>query len=383
MAAPSSPRVLNIGLIGCGEVSQAIHIPTLLAMRARFRITYLCDVSPSALAHCAAGIPTNGAGIRTTRDPEELCGSPEVDAVLVATSDEYHAAHAVVALRHGKHVLVEKPLALTKRDVQTIIDAERQSKGKVMVGYMRRYAAPFEDAVKEIGGLGEVVYARVRDIIGPNSTFVSQSGTFPQQFTDFSAEDSADKTARAEEQVRHALETECGGVAVTPELTRMWHVLGGLGSHDLSVMREALGMPERVIGASLRRPIWNVLFQYPQGFTVSYESGMINVPQFDAHLEVYGRDKIVRVQYDTPYIKGLPVTLHITEAAGPGSGELRQTTIRKTYEDPYTIEWRRFWEFVVEGKAVKTTAEDALQDLEVFTMIVRHGAGGNSSAAQS
>lgn len=43
---------------------------------------------------------------------------------------------------------------------------------------------------------------------------------------------------------------------MTPDTARMWRVLGGLGSHDLSVMREALGMPERVIGASLRFPIW-------------------------------------------------------------------------------------------------------------------------------
>ncbi|KAJ1330996.1 myo-inositol 2-dehydrogenase-like protein [Microdochium nivale] len=373
----TTPRVLRVGLIGCGEVSQVIHIPALGFLRTHFRITYLCDVSPSALAHCAAAIPGTTPP-QTTRDPGQLCASPEVDVVLVASSDEYHAEHAVAALRHGKHVLVEKPLALTRRDAQAIVDAEAESHGaKVMVGYMRRYAAPFEDAVREIGGLGEVVYARVRDIIGPNSTFVSQSGTFPRQFTDFSADDSADKQARADEQVRTALETECG-VAVTPDAARMWRVLGGLGSHDLSVMREALGMPERVIGASLRFPIWNVLFKYPQGFTVSYESGMINIPQFDAHLEVYGRDKIVRVQYDTPYVKGLPVTLYITEN---DNGALRQTSVRKTYEDPYTLELRRFWELVVEGRAVKTTALDALQDLEVFKMIMQHEAATAGAAA--
>lgn len=177
MATPSSssPRVLKVGIIGCGEVSQVIHIPALLFLRDKFQITYLCDVSPSALQHCAAGIPTAASPpLRTTRDPAELCGSPDVDAVLVASSDEYHADHAVAALRVGKHVLVEKPLALCRRDVERIVAAEEEAlrgagnggggggSGRVMVGYMRRYAAVFEDAVREIGGMDKIVYARVR-----------------------------------------------------------------------------------------------------------------------------------------------------------------------------------------------------------------------------
>lgn len=157
--SPPQQKIVNVGLIGCGEVAQVIHIPTLLFMRDWFRITYLCDVSASALQHCSQALPNKH---RTTLNPEELCASDDVDVVLVANSDEYHADHAVLALRYDKHVLVEKPLALTKRDVNAIIDAEGKSKGSVMVGYMRRYAAPFEDAIREIGGIDQVLYARVR-----------------------------------------------------------------------------------------------------------------------------------------------------------------------------------------------------------------------------
>lgn len=69
-------------------------------------------------------------------------------------------------------------------------------------------------------------------------------------------EDSADKNAKAEEMVKTALEEECGGVAFTPESNLTWRILAGLGSHDLSVMREALGMPESVVGSSLGFPFW-------------------------------------------------------------------------------------------------------------------------------
>jgi hypothetical protein len=56
--------------------------------------------------------------------------------------------------------------------------------------------------------------------------------------------------------IETALENECEGVPVTPESTLMWRILGGLGSHDLSVMREALGMPSKIVGSSLGFPFW-------------------------------------------------------------------------------------------------------------------------------
>lgn len=74
----------------------------------------------------------------------------------------------------------------------------------------------------------------------------------------------------------------------------------------------------------------SVLFQYP-GFACSYESGIDEVPRFDAHLEVYSKTKQVTVQYDTPYVKGLPITMTVRENV---DGGLQTRIVRKTYEDP-------------------------------------------------
>ncbi len=93
------------------------------------------------------------------------------------------------------------------------------------------------------------------DIIGPNSHFVGQSGTFPKVFTDFAPDVVQDKNDKASEIVHQALSVECG-IPVTAESTKMWRLLGGLGSHDWSAMREALGMPQRALGASLKLPFW-------------------------------------------------------------------------------------------------------------------------------
>jgi hypothetical protein len=133
-------------------------------------------------------------------------------------------------------------------------------------------------------------------------------------------------------------------------------------------MRETLGMPQEVLGASLRYPIWTVLFKYPT-FAVTYESGFDNVPRFDAHIEVYGKTKTVRVQYDTPYVKGLPIEMVVKEEGKDGVYQERR--VRRTYEDPYTLELKELWEMCVNGKQVKTTAEDARKDLEVFGMIMK------------
>jgi predicted dehydrogenase len=138
-------------------------------------------------------------------------------------------------------------------------------------------------------------------------------------------------------------------------------------------MREVLGPPLSVAGAILTPTIWTVLFQY-SGFHVTYESGIINVPEFDAHIEVYSMNKIVCVQYDTPYVRGLPVTMTVKEKVGEGGFQERK--VRKTYQDPYTEEMLAFWKCVVEGSAPKTSVEDARGDVKIFGMVLRAGAGG-------
>ena len=85
---------------------------------------------------------------------------------------------------------------------------------------------------------------------------VDQSGTFPKKFTDFPDADIWERNARHDDAMLTALHGEGGGIPVTPETTRMWRLFGLLGSHDLSLMREVLGMPEKVVGTSLGFPFW-------------------------------------------------------------------------------------------------------------------------------
>lgn len=143
-------------------------------------------------------------------------------------------------------------------------------------------------------------------------------------------------------------------------------------------MREILGMPRRVAGASLTFPgIFSVLFQYDT-FSVTYESGLSGVPQFDAHIEIYSPDKIVRVNFDSPYIKGLPVTMTIRDKIGEGGFQERY--IRKTYQDAYTQEMFELYDCIVNDKTPKTSAVDARNDIELFRMILQADAGRYTEA---
>ena len=142
-------------------------------------------------------------------------------------------------------------------------------------------------------------------------------------------------------------------------------------------MREIIGMPQACLGASLRpHGIWTALFQY-HGFPVIYESGINNIPVFDACIEVFSTDKSVRVDYDTPYVKGLPITLTIRERVegrpGSGSNGFQERVIRRTYEDPYTLEFDAFYQCVVENETPKTSVADARKDIDLFAMILKAG----------
>ncbi|KAF3170110.1 hypothetical protein TWF225_008011 [Orbilia oligospora] len=355
MASPSQTSPIRVGLIGCGEIAQVAHIPTINFLSTKFTLTYLCDINPKALAFCASRC-SSASPPKTTQDAKELCASEDVDAVLVCSSDAYHVVHGVYALKNGKHVFIEKPLALCQFDIQILKKVESTSKGRVFVGYMRRYASAFLDAVKELGGTEGV------------HIFVNQSGTFPQKFDGISEEEKQAFSER-EDQVTHEALVVDMGLAITEKRKTMLRLLGGLGSHDLSAMRELLGMPRGVLGARLSPTMWTVLFDYPN-FAVTYESGFNNIPLFDASIEIFTEDKVVTVKYDTPYVKGLPTTMVVREKAGDGTA-YQERVLRTSYEDPYTKQMGEWWECIVNGKEPKTTIDDAALELDFFRMILR------------
>jgi predicted dehydrogenase len=179
---------------------------------------------------------------------------------------------------------------------------------------------------------------------------------------DFPVGAQEDRLARATRLVQEAIGD------VPPDIVRAYRLLLGLNSHDLSAMRELLGVPQRVVAARQWRggSYLTALFAY-DGYCAVLETGVDDQVRFDAHIEVYGPDKSVRIQYDSPYIRHLPTTLVIQETRGE---TFEERVVRPTYKDPYTHELEYFHTVVTEGLAPKTTPEDFMQDLRLIHQIV-------------
>ncbi|CAE6372487.1 unnamed protein product [Rhizoctonia solani] len=243
-------------------------------------------------------------------------------------------------------------MALTNEDADSIIAAQKRNNVVIFVGYMRRYAPAFLEAVKIVRAMKKIDYARVRDIIG--------------QFEDFPPDFENDRTQRAQGISDVALGSQR---AKDPQVPFTYRFLGGLGSHDLSAMREMLGTPKRCIGAGKNADgmFITALFEY-EGFVTTYETGIDNVGKFDAHLEVHGDGKRVKVTYDTPFVKGLPITLTVLESNA--DGHYQERTVRPTYQDSYTCEYDALYDSIVNESPVKTTPEDAKEDLKVFKQVI-------------
>lgn len=93
-------------------------------------------------------------------DYGELLKQEDIDVIIIATPDGLHAEQTIAALEAGKHVLCEKPMALTVQECRNMIEASKRTGNKLMVGQICRYAPGFKLAKKMIddGQIGELFF---------------------------------------------------------------------------------------------------------------------------------------------------------------------------------------------------------------------------------
>ena len=129
--------VLQFALVGAGNLAKWAHLPSLQKIAdANLRAVY----SNSGVRGKSYGMRF-GAAYNTT-DFNEILTDKDVDVVLIASKHKHHAAEAIHALNHGKHVFIEKPMAITADECREVARAVRHSGKQLSVGFNRRYA-PF------------------------------------------------------------------------------------------------------------------------------------------------------------------------------------------------------------------------------------------------
>jgi predicted dehydrogenase len=145
--------MIKLGVIGTGYWGTKLahkfhHLPEA-------ELAWVCDREPTRLAHMQALYPQ----IQTSPHDADLLAS-DVEAVVIAAPASTHYHLALAALSAGKHVFVEKPLAITTADAATIVQQGRQHDRIVMVGHICEYS-PAVEAIRELiatGELGEIYY---------------------------------------------------------------------------------------------------------------------------------------------------------------------------------------------------------------------------------
>jgi len=126
---------LGVGLLGAGNFATATLLPALAA-DARFAPRGV--FTPSGLS--ARDVAGRNGFVFCAGSPDEVLSDPGTTAVVIATRHASHAALAAQALRAGKTVFVEKPLAMTEAELDEVVAARRESQGALTVGFNRRFA---------------------------------------------------------------------------------------------------------------------------------------------------------------------------------------------------------------------------------------------------
>jgi phthalate 4,5-cis-dihydrodiol dehydrogenase len=204
----SAQHRLKLGVIGLGRAFM-LMLPTL-ARHAGLKLVAAADPRPEALHQFATDFEA-----RTYARADDLVADPEVEAVYIASPHQLHVAHVAAAAAQGKHVLVEKPMALTLEECDAMIAAARKAGVQMLVGHSHSFDAP---------------YLRVHEMI--------ESGAFgqPRMITAVNFTDYLYRPRRPEE-----LDTAEGGGAVFSQAPHQVDIVRLLGGGRVRSVRASLG----------------------------------------------------------------------------------------------------------------------------------------------
>lgn len=147
---------IRVGIIGCGKIAQVRHIPEYLA-NPNAEICGFYDINLARAEELARKY-----GAKAYPTYEALLADPSIDAVSVCAANHVHAEISIAALKAGKHVLCEKPMAISLEECEAMVAAARESGKYLMIGQNQRLAKAHIKARELIaqGAIGKVLTFR-------------------------------------------------------------------------------------------------------------------------------------------------------------------------------------------------------------------------------
>ena len=360
---------VRFGYIGCGYIAQHVHLPNFAALAAAGECQFLAlaEARPDLGQRVAKryGIP------KFYRDHHEMGADPDIEAVGISAPYALQGRIAEDLLRAGKHVFMEKPMAVSAARGAAIVEAERASGKRLMVGYMKRYDAgnlllkSHLDAWRASGDAGRVgdqnrqrradgfggnwLYAQDQNLIFEHTKEVPPPSTEALDMPDW-----------------------------LPEQWRKGYV-GYLQqwTHNINLLRWLLGGESTVRAVDLDADGMTGLVMLDIGGTRAVvESGYTRFHGWEEHTQIYFEGGWLRTEAPALLHKETAATVEIYRAADPkGTEPPRLTREFAPAGWSYREEAKHFLACVRSGQPFDSSAQDTLADVRLFEDIYRRFVG--------
>jgi inositol 2-dehydrogenase len=315
---------LGMGVLGVGEMGKR-HAENLRRLVPQAQLIAIADVDGARASKVAAELEIE----HSYSSLEAMLERKDIQAVLIATPDKFHATSAQTAARAGKHVLCEKPLALSLESGKDVLQTARDSGVHLQVGFMRRYDPAHLSAMKliEAGEIGDPVVfksiGRDKDLppMGAYTSGINGMLFYNSTIHDF---DMARWLTRDEVVEVHSF----GTVAIRPEIAKYGDVVAS--TVNLRFSRGAIGNVESYVQA---------LYGY------------------DVRTEIVGSKGSI-------LIGGLRQNSATFLKSGNGSYELADHFLSR-FREAYLAELVDFVDNVLNDRTPRVTGEDGLRALEI------------------
>jgi len=328
---------LRWGILSTANIAREKVIPGIQgADRCRVVAIASRDVVRAREVAAAAGIP------KAHGSYEALLADPEVDAVYIPLPNHLHAEWTIAAARAGKHVLCEKPLAMTAADAERMIEACETGGVRLMEAFMYRHH-PSWVAVREL-----VTSGRIGRLVTVQSWF--------SYFNDDAAN------------IRNIL--AYGGGA-----------LFDIGCYSVNLSRMLFDAEPRRVEASVLRDsasgvdiLTSALLEFDEGtatFTCSTRA------EDDQRVHIYGTEGRISIGIPFNIPPNLPSQVFLTRGGDPPVSPTTET-LTFAAADPYSAEASRFAAAILDGEPTPVPPADAIANLQVIERIfeaARPGAG--------
>jgi scyllo-inositol 2-dehydrogenase (NAD+) len=317
---------LGIGVLGVGEMGRR-HAENIRRQVPEAKLIAIADVDAARVAKAAEELEVE----HSFDSFAAMLERKDIQAVLIATPDKFHAQSIIAAAAAGKDILCEKPIALKIADAHAALDAVRRAGVRLQIGFMRRYDPAYASAMKRIesGEIGEpVIFKSVgRDKDEPPmaayESFVNGMVFYNNTIHDF---DLARWMMRDEVVEVHTY----GTVAIRPEVAAYGDLVASL-----------------------------VNLKYSRGAIGNAESYMQAGYGYDVRTEIIGSKGSIFIGT----LRHTPVVFLSKE----GGQQMLADHFLNRFADAYLAQVRDFVQTVMAGKAPRVTGEDGLKALEIAT----------------